>query len=269
MNTLRTRFLVGIGSAILIFSPGNFCALMPTPQPTATPTATPRSTATLTPVVAAVAPSPTASPTASPTQTLTPTPTATSQPPTVTPTFTLTPTETVAPPTATPQAVEPAPAAAESGAVDAPQPLSPQDGMVFSDMADDIQIWLEWSAITPALAADEYYRVTLTYQVYGQTWTDTANTTDTRWLVNEHSYLRGLATDGLYRWTVTLVKQTGLNASGEAIETELSPPGPQRAFVWQVVQPPADSSGSDDDDDNDNREDNGGSNTGGGLPGYP
>lgn len=271
----HTQRLAGALSvlAVLIGLSGCFSAATPAPEadmPSPQPTETTQSAA-----AATVESSATASQT--PAKTATVRPVAVSRTPTTATggaSTTTTPTKSATKPKGTPNATTSPAAKATPAAVSSKvttgkvaQPLSPADGAVFTDMSGDIQIELKWSPVKPKLAANEYYVIILQYQHKGQTWTDLAESRTTSWLVNEHSYLRGMADDGLFYWSVTLVKQTGTDANGVAIETPLSAAGPIQAFVWQTGS--SSTSGTDKRSGNNNKSSGGSSGGGGGLPGYP
>ncbi|MCG3206477.1 MAG: hypothetical protein FOGNACKC_00076 [Anaerolineae bacterium] len=271
----HTQRLTGALSvlAVLIGLSGCFAAVTPAPEadmPSPQPTETTQSAAAATVESSAIA-------SQTPTKTATVRPAAVSRTPTTATggaSTTTTPTKSATKPKGTPNATTSPAAKATPAAVSSKvttgkvaQPLSPADGAVFTDMSGDIQIELKWSPVKPKLANNEYYVVTLQYQQFGQTWTDRAETKNTNWLVNEHSYLRGMADDGLFYWSVTLAQQTGTDANGVAIETPLSEPGPAWAFVWQTGS--LSTSGTDKRSGNNNKSSGGSSGGGGGLPGYP
>ncbi|NIV29970.1 MAG: hypothetical protein GWN58_10845, partial [Anaerolineae bacterium] len=172
-------------------------ALTRTPTPTTTPTTTPSPT-----------PTPTASPSATQTPTWTPNPTATATPsttpsltPSPEPTVTPSPTTAVVQPTRRPTST-PTPLAG-------PELLSPEEGQVFS--ADDV-IVLRWDSVG-ILPGDAYYVITVTYSRFGETWKDeTPWTRDLSWALSDHDYLVDLSDDGLFQWSVQVMRQTGSDA---------------------------------------------------------
>lgn len=285
MLQLKPKRLTGALSvlAVLIGLSGCFAAVTPAPEadlPSPQPVETTQATATSQPAAAVVEPA--AGQTPAKTATVRPvtagrTPTAAANRASTPTTPTKIGTKTNATPNGTASTTTKAtPAAAVSStgvAGKAAQPLSPADGAVFTDMSGDTRIELKWSPVKPKLAANEYYVIILQYQHKGQTWTDLAESRTTSWLVNEHSYLRGMADDGLFYWSVTLVRQTGADANGVAVETPLSASSPTRAFVWHTTQAgsagTANANDNRSDNDNDNRSSGGSSGGGGGLPGYP
>jgi len=271
----HTQRLTGALSvlAVLIGLSGCFSAVTPAPEadmPSPQPTETTQSAAAATVESSAIA-------SQTPAKTATVRPAAVSRTPTTATggaSTTTTPTKSATKPKGTPNATTSPAAKATPAAVSSKvttgkvaQPLSPADGAVFTDMSGDTQIELKWSPVKPKLAANEYYVIILQYQHKGQTWTDLAESRTTSWLVNEHSYLRGMADDGLFYWSVTLVQQTGTDTNGVAIETPLSAAGPIQAFVWQTGS--SSTSGTDKRSGNNNKSSGGSSGGGGGLPGYP
>jgi tetratricopeptide (TPR) repeat protein len=182
-------------------------ALVPTPTPTLTVTNTPTPTATNTPR-------------ATPTETSTPTPT---QIPTATQAPTATPTSRpTAPPTPTPEPLLPVTTL-----------LEPEDGATFEGI--ETQIILKWKPIKPALAPDEYYRLTMPYNHEGQVWIDYVWTKETNWLVSQRQYLLDLSDDGRFAWSVALIREprAGINNLAED-DILLSQPSAERVFVWQA-----------------------------------
>jgi hypothetical protein len=181
-----------------------------TPSPTSTrmPTTTPSRTPTRTP-------SPTPSRTSTPTPSLTPTRTPTATPsrtPTRTPSPTRAPTRRPAP-TSTP--------------LSTPALLAPSDGQHFSGKDEII---LSWQSVGQ-LPADGYYVPMVAYSHYGDTWHDEVPwTKDTSWRLSEHIYLLDLSDDGLYRWSVQVMRQTGVDGDGNPSGEPLS----GRSDEWTV-----------------------------------
>jgi len=196
------------------------------PEATAAPTATPQpspastATATVTPLPTATA---TEQPTATPTATLAPTATATLAP---TATATATP-EPTARPVATPT-VTLRPIYA-SGWYPPPLPISPENRAVFG--ADD-RVVLRW-APSGELRSGVYYVVTLAYSYRGRTVYDSVPwVTTTEWDATEHDYLREVAERGQFYWSLTLMRQTGLDAEGKPVGAAISPMSEVRNFTW-------------------------------------
>ena len=73
---------------------------------------------------------------------------------------------------------------------------------------------LVWTEAKASLEAADYYSVTLHFNHDGAVWTDFAWTRQTGWMANEHNYLLSTAIDGVFRWSVTLMRQTGRGANG-------------------------------------------------------
>lgn len=248
----------------------------PTPDPaTSTPEVEAESdvsaaseTATQTPISASATPSPTrtVTSTATPTRLPTRTPAATRRATAKTPTAQPTKNRSTGTDSSTADGLQP------------PLQLdAPQDGMVFSDLFADSEIYLEWTDNRPALGLDEIYLISIQYNFQGQVYTDYAWTQQTRWLLNEHQYLTSLSEDGLFKWSVVLLQQTGTNSDGVPTGNTLSQPSEVRSFVWDVSGEPlpgnsddfsgddgASGGGSDSGDDDKNS--GGGGNGGGGYP---
>jgi hypothetical protein len=192
-------------------------------------TATSTATSTATPT-ASPSPSPTATATWTPTHT--PTPTRTPRPTaarTRTPTRTATATRTPTPQPTTP-APSPAPkATATSTPLPAPTLLSPATGEVFPH---DAVITLKWQS-EGSLPPNVYYVITVAYTHAGGAWYDEVPwTQQTSWVLSDHNYLLGLSDDGLFRWSVQVMEQTGTDASGKPTGTPLSPQSKVRTLTW-------------------------------------
>ena len=242
-----------------------------TPTTTATATAvTPSSTSIATAGVAGVTPSQNLADTSTATNTPVSTSTSTSAP-TKTPTvlstnqptkITSTPVQSEASPSSTNTKVAPTatPTTQSEGLLPAPVPAEPANGAVFSGLVDASQILLKWNAIKPTLSLDELYLITIRYNHQGQVFTDYAWTQQPNWSVGEHNYLGDLTDDGLFKWTVMLIRQTGTNSDGIPEGPALSRVSTERSFVWQA---PTSNGG-----DNGNSKDNSDSNDNGGG-GYP
>jgi hypothetical protein len=136
--------------------------------------------------------------------------------------------------------------------------------MVFSDLFDADQILLTWSPPKPELGPDGLYLITIQYNFQGETYTDYAWTQQPQWSMGEHSYLGDLSEDGLFRWSVVSIRQTGTDGDGVPVGPALSRESAEWSFVWKAPAPPNDDGGSDDDDDGD-----GGDGDGNGGGGYP
>lgn len=193
------------------------------PVPTGTPTASPSPppTKTLTP---SPSPSPTQedTPTPAPTSRLTWTPTLA---PTLTPTASATPRPTNTPRPAAPRTSTPVPTSLP--------PLTlgyPPDGQSFGE--GDIVV-LQWKPLN-ALPDDAFYVPTVTYLHSGQTWSDeTPWTKASSWTLSEHGYLPSLSDDGVFRWSVQVMRQTGVDPiTGKPVGVPLSPPSETRTLHW-------------------------------------
>ena len=99
----------------------------------------------------------------------------------------------------------------------------------------DQLVELSWKPVGQ-LADEEHYKITVAYTHRGQTWYDEIPwTRDTSWLLSEHRYLLDLCDDGLYHWSVQVVRRTGVDAEGKPVGTPLSPMSEERTLTWQVV----------------------------------
>jgi hypothetical protein len=210
---------------------GTAAAQATTQTPTQTPTLTSSPTTT---------PSRTPAPTTFPTSTRTPTSTASPAPtvePSMTPSQTpsLTPSLTAIPTTAVPTAT--ASPTATGTPFPVPELLSPEDGRVFS--AKD-EIVLRWQSVG-ALPFDAYYVVTVAYSRLGDTWYDeTPWIQDTSWTLSEHDYLVDLSDDGMFYWSVQVLRQTGLDAEGKSMGIAISPSSETWSLTWKSgVGPPS------------------------------
>jgi len=201
------------------------------PQPNLSPTrvsldvpvsATPSPTATPPP---SLTPTPTLTSSATPSPTLTPFPT---EPPTPTATATPLPTATA---TASPVPIyRPLPTRVQ---YQPPQIVAPTSGQSFGPGAT---IVLQWESVG-TLTSDEFYVISLWYSHGSETWYDeTPWTRATTWTVSEHDYLPALSNDGLFFWSVRVMRQTGTDASGRAVGEPASPPSATSTFNW--ARPP-------------------------------
>jgi serine/threonine protein kinase len=189
-------------------SPSPSATRLPTFTPSASPP--PKPTATVLQTV-----------TAAPTGEATATGTATRAP-----TRTPTRTPTRRPPTSTPEP------AASGQEYPAPILAGPADGAVFTS---DQRVELSWRPVGQ-LADEEHYKITVAYAHQGQTWYDEVPwTRDTNWLLSEHRYLLDLCDDGRYRWSVQIVRRTGVDADGKPVGTPLSPASEERTLTWQLA----------------------------------
>jgi capsular polysaccharide biosynthesis protein len=194
--------------------------LPPLPEtPTFTPT--PSVAVTVTPTSSRT---PRATATPNPTETSTPSPTETNAP---SPTQTSTPS-----PTASPSKPSPTPTkdAATGTLMPAPKLLTPLDRQ---DFGENDEVVLAWEPVGK-LPVDSYYAVTVAYSHNGTTWYDDVPwTQDTSWTLSEHVYLLDLSEDGLFRWSVQVVRQTGLDAEGKPLGEPLGAPSEVRTLTWR------------------------------------
>jgi len=221
---------VATQSTRAIPTPASNTAATATPMPTLTLTPTP--TSTLTP-----APGSTLTPTSAPSSAPTPAPTSTPTP-TSAPTSTLTPTPTPAPtpaPTRTPpraptsRQVQPTKPALAPPLLPAPLLGYPRQGMRFraADVVD-----LQWKPVG-SLPSDAYYVPSLTFFHYGEKWTDeTPWLKDCTWRLSDHAYLLTLSDDGVYRWSVRVMRKTGVDAQGRPVGVPVSPASEVWTFHW-------------------------------------
>lgn len=85
-----------------------------------------------------------------------------------------------------------------------------------------------------SLPADAYYAVTVAYVHNGVEWYDEVPwTRGTSWTMSEHSYLLDLSDDGQFRWSVQVVRQTGVGADGKPTGLSLSAPSAVRTLIWR------------------------------------
>jgi hypothetical protein len=104
------------------------------------------------------------------------------------------------------------------------------NGDVFSDRDE---IVLAWQPVG-SLPADVFYVPTVSYSHRGATWTDeTPWTQNTWWTLSEHRYLLDLSDDGLFYWTVQVVRKTGEDANGRPVGRPVSPMSGERTFQWK------------------------------------
>jgi len=212
-------------------------ASKPTSTPTTSPTPSHAPTDTATATDTPEPPTDTATP-LPPTDTpLLPTATATTMPPTATP---VPPTDSPVPPTNTPVPTpnrtavpSPSPTRPPATPTDIPFPapalLAPLDGQVF--FKED-QIVLEWQPVGP-LPADVFYVPIVAYSHQGATWTDeTPWTQNTRWTLSDHGYLFDLSDDGLFNWTVQVMRKTGEDGEGGPVGRPVGPVSEERTFRW-------------------------------------
>jgi LysM repeat protein len=111
-----------------------------------------------------------------------------------------------------------------------PTLLAPADGQVFSDR-DEIE--LRWQSIGP-LPADTYYVITVAYTHLGEIWYDeTPWTQESSWRLSDHVYLLSLSDDGSFRWSVQVMRQTGVGEEGRPTGVALSESSEVRSLIWR------------------------------------
>jgi hypothetical protein len=196
-----------------------------TPTTTATATATPEP-----PTDTAIASPPTDTPPA-PTDTATPRPpTDTPVPPTESP---VSPTNTLVPTPSSTPVPSPRPTRPPATPTDVPFPapvlLAPLNGHLFSEGEEIVLAWLP----VGSLPADVFYVPTVSYSHQGATWSDeTPWTQNTRWTLSEHRYLLDLSDDGLFYWTVQVMRKTGEDGNGRPVGRPVSPVSEEGSFTW-------------------------------------
>lgn len=222
--------IIGIAIALVLFvlRPG---------QP---PAASPPPTHVLTTAAADSAPSateisalPAATFTSTATHTLTPTRTATATA-TITPTRTPTATRTNTPrPTATftPTRPRPSPTPTPASTPASFTLTAPPDGAVF--LGRGAVITLQWQAVKPSLAPNEYYIAILSYPHDAAVWYDYQWTQSTSVVLP--AYLFDLVTgDRIFRWTVGLVRLESGEPTGDPTGriSIITNAGEIRTFQW-------------------------------------
>jgi len=201
----------------------------PATLPTRVVTNTPLATQTL---AASLSTAPTSAPSATPapvrTESPTPPPPAPSEPPTVPPPTATSPPTLIAapsattPPTAAPTATRPAATRAPTrpaGQFAAPNLLEPADGRSF---AQGEVIVLRWQSVG-TLPEDAFYRIKVDFtpaqdpaMTWG--WTDYSWVKEAQWALSQHDYLPTLSADGVFRWSVQVMRRTGSDdAKGEPL----------------------------------------------------
>ncbi len=177
-------------------------------------------------------PSPTA--TATPTQTATVTHTAS---PTATATATATATRTAtatASPTARPAATPTLQPIYASGWYPSPLLVGPENRETFASDERPILQWEPSGDLRPGV----FYVITLAYSYRGLTvYDDVPWVTETSWDASEHRYLRDVAEQGQFYWSLTLMRRTGVNAEGKPIGAAISAMSEVRGFTWSPAPP--------------------------------
>lgn len=118
----------------------------------------------------------------------------------------------------------------------APELVDPHDGQAFTGRDT---VLLQWKPVGD-LPADAYYKVALGYSPRpGVTWYDeTPWLKEPQWTMSEHDYLLDMSVDGLFQWSVQVVRKGELDAQGNAQETALSPMSEERSLIWRASGPP-------------------------------
>ena len=139
--------------------------------------------------------------------------------------------EPTAGPTPTPWPTKSAPTPTS---LPAPTLLAPSDRQEFPANAEVV---LAWQPVGE-LPADAYYAISVAYSHQGATWYDDVPwTRDTTWALSEHDYLLDMSDDGQFRWSVQVVRQTGVDAGGKPTGLPLSAPSAVRTLIWTRSSP--------------------------------
>jgi hypothetical protein len=92
---------------------------------------------------------------------------------------------------------------------------------------------LQWKPVHD-LPDDAYYVPTVAFSHNGEMWVD-----DTPWLrvdtwtLSQHAYLPQLSDDGLFHWSVRVMRQTGVDPkTGRPVGIALSAPSEVWTFRW-------------------------------------
>jgi hypothetical protein len=127
----------------------------------------------------------------------------------------------------------PQPTATANVALPAPVLIAPADGADFSASSE---IDLAWRPVA-GLPVDAFYVITVAYAHNGETWYDEVPwTRNTNWTLSEHDYLLELSDDGWFRWSVQVVRRTGIGADGSPEGVTLGEPSATWRLNWK---PPA------------------------------
>jgi len=164
--------------------------------------------------------------TATPTATRTPLPTVTRTP---LPTRTaIPPTDTPLPPTAT-ATRPPAPTRTPTPRFAAPQLVWPDNGVEIG--GSDAHITLRWQS-AGALAEDEWYALSLRFSAGGITHYSGTWTKETSWVVPTELFTKAGQAERIFKWDVTVMRQTSTKADGGREGVTISPTSETRAFFW-------------------------------------
>jgi hypothetical protein len=83
------------------------------------------------------------------------------------------------------------------------------------------------------LPDDAYYVPTVPYSHLGEIWADeTPWLKDVTWRLSDHVYLLALSDNGVYRWSVQVMRRTGFDARGRPVGVPLSAPSEVWTFHW-------------------------------------
>lgn len=108
--------------------------------------------------------------------------------------------------------------------------VSPADR---SEFAASAKVVLQWRPVQ-GLPPDGYYAVSVAYYHFGQTWYDEVPwTQSTEWTLSDHGYLLDLSDNGEFRWSVQVVRQTGVDGDGRPVSLPLSTPSGVRTLFWR------------------------------------
>jgi hypothetical protein len=80
--------------------------------------------------------------------------------------------------------------------------------------------------------------VSVAYSHEEETWYDDVPwTQETTWTLSQHRYLLDLSDDGLFRWSVRVVRQTGVDANDKPTGVPLGPPSKVWTLIWREEGP--------------------------------
>jgi hypothetical protein len=114
--------------------------------------------------------------------------------------------------------------------------VAPADETVFAAAAE---IVLQWRP-AGTLPEDAYYAINVAYTYLGTPQKDDVPwTRETSWTLSEHQYLRDRADSGRLRWSVQVVRQTGVGADGKPKGVPLSAPSKEWSLIWSTGGVPA------------------------------
>jgi hypothetical protein len=84
------------------------------------------------------------------------------------------------------------------------------------------------------LPPDAHFAITVAYAHRGAKWHDEVPwTREMSWILSEHGYLLDMSDDGQFQWSVQVMHQTGVDASGQPVGVPLSPPSEVRTLLWR------------------------------------